>query len=68
MIGAGKEMIGGALGLEGLKQEGIKQNQAGKEMEARGQLSDLGSGVTDRYVVSNPKHLVLMLSSFMRVC
>jgi len=41
-------MIGGALGLEGLKQEGIKQNQAGKELEAQGQLSDLGSGMTDR--------------------
>ena len=47
-IGAGKEMVGSALGLEGLKQEGIKQNQAGKEMEAQGQLSDLGSGIADR--------------------
>ena len=52
-------MIGGALGLEGLKQEGIKQNQAGKEMEARGQLSDLGSGITDRYVASSIKHVVV---------
>jgi hypothetical protein len=31
-----------------LKQEGAKQNAAGKEQEARGQLSDLGSGVADR--------------------
>jgi uncharacterized protein YjbJ (UPF0337 family) len=66
-IGAGKEMVGGALGLEDLKQEGIKQNQAGKEMEARGQLSDLGSGVTDQYVVSSLKHLVLVLFSSVRV-
>jgi len=41
-------MVGGALGFEGLKQEGIKQNQAGKEAEAKGQLSDLGSGIGDR--------------------
>ena len=52
-------MIGGGLGLEGLKQEGIKQNQAGKEMEARGQLSDLASGITDRYVASSIQHLVV---------
>ena len=48
------------LGLEGLKQEGIKQNQAGKEMEAQGQLSDLGSGVADRYAAFSIKHLVLL--------
>lgn len=47
-IGSGKEFVGSALGLQGLKAEGQKQNQAGKEAEAAGQLSDLGSGITDR--------------------
>lgn len=41
-------MVGNALGMEGLKKEGIQQNQQGKGMEAQGQLSDLGSGVKDR--------------------
>ena len=41
-------MIGNLVGAEGLKQEGIKQNQDGKAQEAQGQLSDLGQGVTDR--------------------
>jgi hypothetical protein len=31
-----------------LKQEGIQQNKEGKGQEAAGQLSDLGSGITDR--------------------
>ncbi|KAF2222023.1 hypothetical protein BDZ85DRAFT_135963 [Elsinoe ampelina] len=47
-VGAGKETIGGLVGAEGLKQEGIRQNQEGKEQEAAGQLSDLGKGVGDR--------------------
>ncbi|KAL9078138.1 MAG: hypothetical protein Q9157_002932 [Trypethelium eluteriae] len=47
-IGSGKETLGNLVGAEGLKQQGIEQNRAGKEQEARGQLSDLGSGVTDR--------------------
>ncbi|CAK4032493.1 Hypothetical predicted protein [Lecanosticta acicola] len=47
-IGSGKEFVGGALGMEGLKQEGQKQNQQGKAQEAQGQLSDLGSGIKDR--------------------
>lgn len=47
-IGSGKEMLGNLVGAEGLKQEGIKQNQDGKAQEAQGQLSDLGQGVTDR--------------------
>ena len=47
-IGSGKEFVGGILGAEGLKQEGIKQNQEGKAQEAQGQLNDLGSGVADR--------------------
>ena len=36
------------MGAEGLKQEGIRQNQEGKGQEAQGQLSDLGKGVSDR--------------------
>ena len=47
-VGSGKEMLGNLVGAEGLKQQGIDQNREGKEQEARGQLSDLGSGVTDR--------------------
>ena len=29
-VGSGKEMLGNAIGAEGLKKEGIKQNQEGK--------------------------------------
>jgi len=47
-IGSGKEMVGNLLGAEGLKQEGIRQNREGKGQEAQGQLSDLGSGISDR--------------------
>ncbi|KAF2157342.1 hypothetical protein K461DRAFT_273499 [Myriangium duriaei CBS 260.36] len=47
-IGAGKETIGGLLGAEGLRQEGIKQNQDGKAQEAQGQVGDLGKGISDR--------------------
>ena len=47
-VGSGKEFIGGLVGAEGMKQEGIRQNQEGKGQEAQGQLSDLGKGVTDR--------------------
>ena len=36
------------LGAEGLKQEGIRQNQEGKAQEAQGQVSDLGKGIHDR--------------------
>jgi uncharacterized protein YjbJ (UPF0337 family) len=47
-VGAGKEAVGNMLGMEGLKKEGQEQNMQGKEQEARGQLSDLGKGVSDR--------------------
>lgn len=47
-VGSGKETLGNLVGAEGLKQEGIRQNQEGKEQEARGQLSDLGQGIGDR--------------------
>jgi len=41
-------MLGSAFGAEGLKQEGMRQNQDGKAQEAKGQISDFGSGVSDR--------------------
>jgi len=47
-VGAGKEFVGNLVGAEGLKNEGIKQNQDGKAQEAQGQLNDLGQGVADR--------------------
>ncbi|GAM82200.1 hypothetical protein ANO11243_001790 [Dothideomycetidae sp. 11243] len=47
-VGAGKETLGGLVGAEGLRQEGIKQNQEGKAQEAQGQLGDLGKGISDR--------------------
>jgi uncharacterized protein YjbJ (UPF0337 family) len=47
-MGAGKEFVGGSLGLEGLKKEGQQQNEAGKGQEAKGQLNDLSSGIQDR--------------------
>lgn len=47
-VGALKEGIGGLTGAEGLRQEGIRQNEEGKAQQAQGQLSDLGKGVADR--------------------
>ncbi|KAF2748908.1 hypothetical protein M011DRAFT_515517 [Sporormia fimetaria CBS 119925] len=47
-VGAGKEAIGGLVGAEGLRQEGIQQNQEGKGQEAEGQVKDFGRGVADR--------------------
>ena len=47
-VGAAKEALGGFVGAEGLKQEGIQQNREGKGQEAQGQMSDLGKGVQDR--------------------
>lgn len=47
-VGAAKEAIGGFVGAEGLKQEGIRQNQEGKGQEAAGQVNDLGKGISDR--------------------
>ncbi|OJD34192.1 mismatched base pair and cruciform dna recognition protein [Diplodia corticola] len=47
-VGSGKEMVGNLIGSESLKQEGVRQNQEGKGQEAQGQLSDLGSGISDR--------------------
>ena len=47
-IGSGKETLGGLIGSEGLKQQGREQNQTGQELEAKGQVNDLGKGVSDR--------------------
>jgi uncharacterized protein YjbJ (UPF0337 family) len=47
-LGSGKETLGNLIGNESLKQQGAQQNQEGKEQEAKGQLSDLGSGIADR--------------------
>jgi uncharacterized protein YjbJ (UPF0337 family) len=47
-MGAAKEAVGGFVGAEGLKQQGIRQNQEGKEQEAAGQVNDFGKGVKDR--------------------
>lgn len=47
-IGSGKETLGNLIGSEGLKQQGRDQNRAGQELEANGQLNDLGKGVGDR--------------------
>ncbi|KAH9866247.1 hypothetical protein J1614_008813 [Plenodomus biglobosus] len=46
--GAAKEAIGGFIGAEGLKQDGIRQNREGKAQEAQGQMEDLGRGIQDR--------------------
>ncbi|KAL9125014.1 MAG: hypothetical protein Q9217_005729 [Psora testacea] len=47
-VGAGKEAVGNAMGIESVKKEGQEQNIRGKGMEAEGQLSDFGSGVKGR--------------------
>jgi uncharacterized protein YjbJ (UPF0337 family) len=47
-VGAAKEALGGFVGAEGLKQEGIRQNKEGKGQEAAGQVNDLGKGISDR--------------------
>ncbi|KAG9774775.1 hypothetical protein ABEF93_004657 [Exophiala dermatitidis] len=47
-IGSAKETVGNLLGNESLKQEGRDQNAQGQGKEAKGQLNDLGKGVSDR--------------------
>ena len=47
-VGSAKEAVGGLVGAEGLKQEGIRQNEEGKAQEAQGQVKDLGKGLSDR--------------------
>ena len=47
-MGSAKESVGNALGHENLRQAGVQQNASGKEAEAKGQLQDMGQGVTHR--------------------
>lgn len=47
-VGAAKQALGGIVGAEGLKQEGIRQNKEGQAQEAQGQVNDLGKGISDR--------------------
>lgn len=47
-IGSGKETLGNLIGSEDLKRQGREQNASGQAQEAKGQLSDLGSGIGDR--------------------
>lgn len=47
-MGSAKESVGNAIGHENLRQQGVQQNASGKDAEAKGQLKDLGQGVTDR--------------------
>lgn len=47
-VGSAKETAGNLIGSENLKAQGRQQNQEGQEQEAKGQLSDFGSGVGDR--------------------
>jgi len=47
-VGSAKESFGGLVGAEGLKRSGQEQNAMGKEQEAKGQLTDFGSGVGNR--------------------
>lgn len=47
-LGAAKESVGNFVGNENLRQAGIQQNADGKAQEAKGQLSDLTQGGSDR--------------------
>ncbi|KAJ5884773.1 mismatched base pair and cruciform DNA recognition protein [Penicillium taxi] len=47
-IGSAKESIGNLIGNDDLRRSGAEQNAAGKADEAKGQLKDLGSGISDR--------------------
>ncbi|CRG86115.1 hypothetical protein PISL3812_03118 [Talaromyces islandicus] len=47
-VGAAKESVGNLIGNENLRQTGIQQNSDGKAQEAKGQLSDLKQGISDR--------------------
>ncbi|RCI12830.1 hypothetical protein L249_0979 [Ophiocordyceps polyrhachis-furcata BCC 54312] len=47
-VGSAKEAVGGLVGSESLKQTGREQNLEGQKQEAKGQLSDMGSGLANR--------------------
>ncbi|KAG6016607.1 hypothetical protein E4U54_001000 [Claviceps lovelessii] len=47
-VGSAKETVGNVIGSENLKSAGRQQNLEGQQQEAKGQLSDLGSGIGSR--------------------
>jgi uncharacterized protein YjbJ (UPF0337 family) len=47
-VGSIKETVGNLTGNENLKQQGREQNMQGQGQEAKGQLTDLGQGISDR--------------------
>ena len=47
-VGSLKESVGNLTGNESLKQQGREQNLQGQSEEAKGQLTDLGQGISDR--------------------
>ncbi|KIV97136.1 hypothetical protein PV10_00922 [Exophiala mesophila] len=47
-VGSMKEAAGNLIGNENLKQQGREQNMQGQGEEAKGQLTDLGQGISDR--------------------
>ena len=47
-MGSAKETVGNLLGNENMKAQGRDQNLQGQGQEAKGQLSDLGHGISDR--------------------
>lgn len=47
-MGSVKEALGNLTGNENLKTQGREQNMQGQGQEAKGQLSDLGQGISDR--------------------
>ncbi|KAJ8118752.1 hypothetical protein ONZ43_g3931 [Nemania bipapillata] len=47
-MGSAKEALGGLVGSEALKAAGRNQNREGQEQEAKGQVNDYVSGISDR--------------------
>lgn len=47
-MGSVKEAVGNLTGNENLKAQGREQNLQGQGQEAKGQLNDLGQGISDR--------------------
>ncbi|KAI0811383.1 hypothetical protein GGR55DRAFT_642846 [Xylaria sp. FL0064] len=47
-VGSAKEAVGGIVGSESLKTAGRRQNEEGQQQEAKGQVNDYVSGVSDR--------------------
>ena len=47
-MGSVKEATGNLIGSDNLRQQGREQNLQGQGQEAKGQMSDLGQGISDR--------------------